>query len=98
MSVLAASAKSGYRPYAKACEGRQILTRAARSVEAMEATLGMLAGLKVLDLGTALAAPYSAMLLGDLGAEVVKVEKPRRGDMIRATDSYVRGESGHFLG
>jgi formyl-CoA transferase len=64
----------------------------------MEATLGMLAGLKVLDLGSALAAPYSAMLLGDLGAEVVKIEKPRRGDMIRATDSYVRGESGYFLG
>jgi len=60
--------------------------------------LAMLAGLKVLDLGSALAAPYSAMLLADLGAEVVKIEKPRRGDMIRATDSYVRGESGYFLG
>jgi crotonobetainyl-CoA:carnitine CoA-transferase CaiB-like acyl-CoA transferase len=60
--------------------------------------LGNLSGLKVLDLGTALAAPYSAMLMADLGAEVIKIEKPRRGDMIRATDSYVRGESGYFLG
>jgi crotonobetainyl-CoA:carnitine CoA-transferase CaiB-like acyl-CoA transferase len=58
----------------------------------------MLAGLKVLDLGSALAAPYSAMMLADLGAEVIKIEKPLRGDMIRATDSYVRGESGYFLG
>src|ERR1700722_5036017 len=61
-------------------------------------TLGILSDLKVLDLGTALAAPYSAMMLADLGAQVIKIEKPRRGDMIRATDSYVRGESGYFLG
>ncbi len=56
-------------------------------------------GLKVLDLGTALAAPFSAMLLGDMGAEVIKIEKPGRGDLIRATDDYVgQGESGYFLG
>jgi len=58
-----------------------------------------LSGLKVLDLGTALAAPFSAMLLGDMGAEVIKIEKPGRGDLIRATDDYVgQGESGYFLG
>ena len=58
-----------------------------------------LSGLKVLDLGSALAAPFSAMLLGELGAEVVKVEKPGRGDLIRFTDDYVgKGESGYFLG
>jgi crotonobetainyl-CoA:carnitine CoA-transferase CaiB-like acyl-CoA transferase len=58
-----------------------------------------LAGLRVLDLGTALAAPFSAMLLGDMGAEVIKIEKPGRGDLIRATDNYVgQGESGYFLG
>ncbi len=58
-----------------------------------------LGGLKVLDLGTALAAPFSAMLLGDMGAEVIKIEKPGRGDLIRATDDYVgQGESGYFLG
>ena len=58
----------------------------------------MLSDLKILDLGSALAAPYSAMLMADLGATVIKIEKPRRGDMIRATDNYVRGESGYFLG
>ena len=58
-----------------------------------------LTGLKVLDLGSALAAPFSAMLLGDMGAEVIKIEKPGRGDLIRATDDYVgQGESGYFLG
>lgn len=58
-----------------------------------------LSGLKVLDLGSALAAPFSAMLLGELGAEVIKVEKPGRGDLIRFTDDYVgKGESGYFLG
>ncbi|HEY0106103.1 MAG TPA: CaiB/BaiF CoA-transferase family protein [Rhizomicrobium sp.] len=60
--------------------------------------MGILSDLKVLDLGSALAAPYSAMMLADFGADVVKIEKPRRGDMIRATDKYVRGESGYFLG
>ena len=58
-----------------------------------------LSGLKILDLGSALAAPFSAMLLGELGASVIKVEKPGRGDLIRFTDDYVgKGESGYFLG
>ena len=58
-----------------------------------------LTGLKVLDLGSALAAPFAAMLLSELGAEVIKVEKPGRGDLIRFTDDYVgKGESGYFLG
>lgn len=60
--------------------------------------MGYLEGLKVIDLGSALAAPYSATLLADLGAEVIKIEKPRRGDLIRFTDEYVQGESGYFLG
>lgn len=58
----------------------------------------ILDGVRVLDLGTGLAAPYAAMMLADLGAEVIKVEKPRRGDLIRFTDDYIRGKSGYFLG
>ncbi|MBN9427062.1 MAG: CoA transferase [Burkholderiales bacterium] len=58
-----------------------------------------LSGLKILDLGSALAAPFSAMLLGEMGAQVIKIEKPGRGDLIRFTDDYVgKGESGYFLG
>ncbi|MEU2130111.1 CoA transferase [Streptomyces sp. NPDC018352] len=44
-----------------------------------------LAGIRVLDLSTVLAAPVTATFLGDFGAEVVKVEEPGRGDFTRGT-------------
>ncbi|HVW42775.1 MAG TPA: CoA transferase [Amycolatopsis sp.] len=60
--------------------------------------MGILDGVKVLDFGSALAAPYAAMLMADMGATVVKVEKVKRGDLIRFTDHMVNGKSGYFLG
>jgi len=42
-----------------------------------------LAGLRVLDLGTIIAGPFAATLLGELGADVLKVERPPRGDEFR---------------
>jgi crotonobetainyl-CoA:carnitine CoA-transferase CaiB-like acyl-CoA transferase len=60
--------------------------------------MGILDGLKVIDFGSAVAGPYATMLLADLGASVVKVEKVKRGDLIRFTDHMVHGQSGYFLG
>lgn len=45
-----------------------------------------LSGVKVVELGQVVACPFPAMLLGDLGAEVVKIEAPKRGDRARATE------------
>jgi len=59
---------------------------------------GLLAGIRVLDLTTSVAAPYATMLLGDLGAEVIKVEKPRTGDDSRAWGPpFLDGESLWYL-
>jgi crotonobetainyl-CoA:carnitine CoA-transferase CaiB-like acyl-CoA transferase len=50
----------------------------------------MLEGVRVLDLSRVIAGPYCAMLLGDLGADVVKLERPGRGDDLRG----LRGKNG----
>ncbi|MDS1139102.1 CoA transferase [Pusillimonas sp. SM2304] len=55
-----------------------------------------LAGLKVLDLSQIMAGPYCTMVLADLGAEVIKVEKPDTGDDAREMGPYVNGESSCF--
>ncbi|MFG3104248.1 CaiB/BaiF CoA transferase family protein [Streptomyces sp. NPDC048182] len=49
-----------------------------------------LAGIRVLDLSTVLAAPVTATFLGDFGAEVVKVEEPGRGDFTRGATPGAR--------
>jgi crotonobetainyl-CoA:carnitine CoA-transferase CaiB-like acyl-CoA transferase len=55
-------------------------------------------GLRVLDLTQALAGPYCTMILGDLGADVIKVEAPGRGDDTRLWGPpFVNGESTYFL-
>ena len=53
-----------------------------------------LAGLRVLDLGTRIAAPFCAGILGEQGAEVIKIEDPGRGDMLREQGPYATGPDG----
>lgn len=55
-------------------------------------------GIRVLDLTRVLAGPFCAMLLGDMGAEVLKIEEPTRGDDTRAWGPFVDGWSSFFLG
>jgi crotonobetainyl-CoA:carnitine CoA-transferase CaiB-like acyl-CoA transferase len=63
-----------------------------------EKTGGPLAGVTVLDLTRVLSGPYCTMLLGDMGARVIKVEQPGRGDDTRSWGPpFLAGESSYFL-
>jgi len=54
-------------------------------------------GLKVVDLTRVLAGPFCTQLLGDMGADVIKIEEPRLGDDTRGWASFVEGWSSYFL-
>lgn len=59
---------------------------------------GALTGIKVIDLSRVLAGPYCSMILGDLGAEVIKVENPEHGDETRKWGPPFRnGISAYYL-
>ncbi|TWS94112.1 CaiB/BaiF CoA-transferase family protein [Reyranella sp. CPCC 100927] len=56
-----------------------------------------LEGIKVLDLGRALAGPMCGLMLADLGADVIKIEPPGLGDDSREWPPMMNGESSYFL-
>ncbi len=54
-------------------------------------------GVRVLDLTRVLAGPFCSMALGDMGAEVIKIEEPGKGDDTRTWPPYAGGEATYFL-
>src|SRR3990172_8464924 len=58
---------------------------------------GPLESITILDLTWVLSGPYASMVLCDLGAEVIKLERPRGGDVARTTLPLINGESGYFF-
>ena len=60
---------------------------------------GLLNGIRVIDLSRVLAGPYCTMMLGDLGADVIKIEIPKRGDDTRQWGPPFAegGESAYFI-
>ncbi|HXY43484.1 MAG TPA: CaiB/BaiF CoA-transferase family protein [Acidimicrobiales bacterium] len=59
-----------------------------------EAAAGPLAGIRVIDVGTRISAPFCAGLLGELGADVIKVELPGEGDFMRTMGPFVQAGGG----
>jgi formyl-CoA transferase len=64
---------------------------------AADAGLPPLSGVTVIEIGNFLAAPFAAMQLADLGAQVIKVENPQGGDAVRAVGPFLAGESSSFM-
>ncbi len=58
--------------------------------------MDLLKGVKVLDLTRVLSGPYCTMILGDLGAEIIKIERPENGDDSRHFGPFYKGESAYF--
>ncbi len=65
-----------------------------------ELKTGPLSGLRILELGHFIAAPFCTRILGDLGAEVIKIESPGKGDPVRGWGKIADGKAfgGQFMG
>jgi formyl-CoA transferase len=70
---------------------------AQRNSTTRETPVHPLAGTRVLEVGSYMAGPFCGMQLADLGAEVIKIEDPRTGDMVRHTGPFLDGQSSPFV-
>ena len=68
------------------------------SQETQSGWAGPLQGIRVVDLTRVLAGPFATQSLGDLGAEILKIEPPGGGDETRRFPPFIAGESHYFLG
>ena len=59
-------------------------------------SMGSLEGVRVIDLTRVISGPFCTQILGDHGADVIKVEPPGRGDVVRHQGNMVNGESWYF--
>ncbi|MBL8096548.1 MAG: CoA transferase [Anaerolineales bacterium] len=59
--------------------------------------MGVLEGIRVIEIAEALAGPYAAMLMGDLGADVIKIERPGVGDQARQWGARLPGEESAYF-
>jgi len=71
--------------------------RAARPTRSRGGARPPLAGIRVIDLTRVLAGPFCAMSLGDMGAEVIKIEETGKGDDTRGWPPFVGGEATYFM-
>ncbi|BCJ85491.1 CaiB/BaiF CoA transferase family protein [Effusibacillus dendaii] len=62
-----------------------------------EQNFGPLAGIRVLDLTSNISGPSATCILADLGAEIIKIERPGAGDDARGMGPHMQGESAYFL-
>jgi len=65
--------------------------------ETLDRKRGALGGIRVLDLTRVLAGPFCTMLLGDMGAEIIKIEVPGQGDDSRRYPPFIGQESAYFM-
>uniref|UniRef100_A0A3B3WTV9 Succinyl-CoA:glutarate-CoA transferase n=1 Tax=Poecilia mexicana TaxID=48701 RepID=A0A3B3WTV9_9TELE len=97
-SVLRARYRSGFRALLQRNQAPKYPDSSRRSSVTNSGAARPLEGVRVLDLTRVLAGPFATMILGDLGAEVIKVERPGGGDDTRTWGPpFVASESVYFL-